>query len=98
MTGHDKVFQRVDQLTSTDAEKAYSALMMQDLKIGGASNFSMGPTSIPKKRAWTKVLFGPSESVVNPQDNITTSQEISTITNPTDGFTQNTVEETIHEF
>ena len=35
LIGHDKVFQRVDQLTSTDAEKVYSALMMQDLKIGG---------------------------------------------------------------
>ena len=80
LTGHDKVFQRVDIITSTDAEKAYSALMMKDLQIGGASDVTMGPTSIPARKAWTKVLFGPNESAVNPQDNTAISQTNSTIT------------------
>ena len=72
--------------------------MMKDLNIGGSSDVTMGPTSLPAKRAWTKVLFGPNVSMVNPQDNITTSQTISTITNTNNNMSsQKTMEASIIE-
>ena len=55
--------QRVDRQGSSDAEKAYSLSMMQELKIGNQIKESTsGPITAPPKNKWNRVLYGPAES------------------------------------
>ena len=74
--------QRVDRQGSSDAEKAYSISMMNDLKIGiEANQDNTGPMAAPSTNKWNRVLYGPSEAAtLQTQDLSKTNTTVSTIT------------------
>ena len=92
MTGHTRVFRRVDQISTSDAEQAYSANMIQALEIGGiTSNVrKSGPSNAPQKKAWNRVFYGPDMSQTTVK---TTEESVSTITNTALGITQQVYED-----
>jgi len=78
LTGYDKVLQKVDGHGSTDAGKAYSSSMMNALNIGtGTTNYTVGQTTPLQKKAWDRVLYGPSDEA---HDNLKSQTSISTLT------------------
>ena len=64
MTGYSRVFRRVDQVSVSDAEQAYSANMLRAQTIGGVTSTKMnvGPTNAPTKKAWNRIFYGPDMS------------------------------------
>jgi len=84
LTGYKCMPRRGDQVITSDAEKEYSALMMNQLNIGPSqSEQSERHTNAPKKQAWCKAVYGVSETVAvaNSQEGVT-EETISTMSQP----------------